>query len=90
MILDLMLVDTDNGRNSPFSPPARWRGEAADYIALMRDRYFDRMHGQRMMVQARFARTNRVTFRGRFAEEAKSIVRSINDRAASNKQPQQP
>lgn len=79
---DLSVVDTEPGSESgPFSPPVAYKGNGADFINLMRQRYTkERHHAQQMQIIA--MRLNcldyRTTFVGPFAEEAKEIVMRLN------------
>lgn len=79
MLLNFSQVDTTPGNEAKcsFSPPAGWEGDGANYMSLMRSRYRDLMHRQRMVVTARFSRVRRIEFSGHFAKEAAEIIDTL-------------
>ncbi|EAB9607600.1 MULTISPECIES: hypothetical protein [Gammaproteobacteria] len=78
-VIDVSKVDTTPGNDAvcSFSPPEGWKGESAAYVELMRSRYRDLMHGQRMLVTASFARRGSIKATGPFADEAMQIINSM-------------
>lgn len=79
-VIDVSKVDTLPGNDAAcsFSPPEGWKGESAAYVELMRSRYRDLMHGQRMLVTASFARRGSIKATSPFADEAMQIINSMN------------
>lgn len=77
-------VDTNPGHDAvcPFSPPNGWEGDSNAYMTLMRTRYRDLMHRQRMNVTASFATKQQVTIIGPFSAEAERIISSMKTPSA--------
>ena len=82
-VLDLSVVNTEPGEGgeSPFSPPPGWTGSAEDYRKLMRERFANVMHSQRMAVTARFAAMGIVTFSGPYTEQAREIINTLKPKS---------
>ncbi len=78
-VIDVSKVDTTPGNDEvcSFSPPEGWEGDSAAYIELMRSRYRNLMHCQRMIVTASFARRESIQVTGPFADEATKIINSM-------------
>lgn len=82
-VLNSSKVDTTPGNEAvcSFSPPLGWEGNSAAYMDLMRSRYSNRMHGQRMMFTSSFARRgNKVEIVGPYAEEATRIIEAMHNK----------
>jgi hypothetical protein len=77
-LLDVATTPGAEGGN-PFTPPAGWQGDAAAYMALMRERYKQIDLGIRMYVAARQSRRASAVYTGPYAAEAKAIIRAIID-----------
>lgn len=80
-VLNMRLVETAPGANAdcPFSPPAEWKGNDAEYRELIRLRYeTDLQASQRKSAQARFCKRAEVDFRGPFASTAKEIIQYLS------------
>ncbi len=85
-VLDLARVNTNPGvdPDDPYCPPAGFAGGSAEYLALLRERSKDPMHGQRMLVAAHYAarpasEVQRLTeIRGPFAREAEQTIAALN------------
>jgi hypothetical protein len=77
--LNLALVSTEPGSEGhhPFTPPAGWTGNGQDYIALMRDRYREIEHGQRMVVTVLIGRRIPLQITGPFAEQAREVLEKL-------------
>ena len=78
-IIDVSQIQTSPGSDEScsFSPPSEWKGDAADYMNLMRERYRDIMHGQRIYLTASYAKKNSVNVTGPYADEAMKIIKAI-------------
>jgi len=80
-VLNMRLVETAPGANAdcPFSPPAEWKGDDAEYRKLIRLRYeTDLQASQRIAAQARFYRRSKVDFRGPYASAAQEIIQYLS------------
>lgn len=81
MVLDFRVIDTTPGAEGPFAPPADWVGQGAeDYRELLRTRWRDVRHGQRMAVAARYYRIRdvSVSVEGPWADEAHAILKRLS------------
>ena len=82
-VLNAAKVDTTPGNDAvcPFSHPLGWEGDSAAYMVLMRSRYTDLMHGQRMMFSSSFSREGiKVEIIGPYAEEATRIIEAMHNK----------
>lgn len=90
VVLNAAKVDTTPGNDAvcPFSPPLGWEGDSAAYMVLMRSRYSDLMHGQRMIFTSAFSRRgNQVEIIGPYAEEATRIIEAMHNKPKAIKAP---
>ena len=78
-VIDFNEVDTTTGMDHlyPFAPPFGWSGESEQYKELIRSRYRDLLHGQRMGAIARYSKTHDVRVVGPYAEAASEILAAI-------------
>ena len=82
-VLNAAKVDTTLGNDAvcPFSPPLGWEGDSAAYMVLMRSRYTDLMHGQRMIFTSSFSwRGGHMEVFGPYAEEATRIIEAMHNK----------
>ena len=65
----------------PLLTPLGWEGDSAAYMVLMRSRYTDLMHGQRMIFTSSFSweRGHMEVF-GPYAEEATRIIEAMHNK----------
>ena len=73
-------INTENGHNSPFSPPNDWKGSSDDYMALMRKRFRDLFHYQRIISHLSMSLKSKDAFKisGPFKGEAEKILQKVS------------
>ena len=74
----------------PFSPAANWQGDEASYVDLIRERYNDLQHGQRLRFIAHFASRNAVFVKGPYAKAAGAIINKLKYQCTFRTKNQEP